>query len=232
MLGSNWFVFEETCRTLSLTCSHTIRSLVPRNESSIGMFHLRRSDKEQVILLIAHQGLHIPNLSYNMIAAFHMSEEDICLWSRLSDRTSSLITNQSFRLKLWRSYNIDFSRWQCLILYHYLLEILPVMLIFANRWWSRSIIDIYPGWNWHTRPQIGSLDLATLLNCPDAWLTTPLFGQWHWTELLMYNSKTTALCNHEPYLRRLSGTTNPQIKCWISLNDVRLRITTYPSLPE
>jgi hypothetical protein len=81
VLGSNCIVFEETGRTID------VYSFDPKMGSSerkvvSGAFAFDDPNSGQVILLIVHQGLHIPHLTYSLIPPFQMRENDVVVNER------------------------------------------------------------------------------------------------------------------------------------------------------
>jgi hypothetical protein len=81
VLGSNCVVFEDTGRTI------TVHSYDPELGSSVwkvvsAAFAYDDPVNGQTILLIVHQGLHIPHLPYSLIPPFQMRENDIIVNER------------------------------------------------------------------------------------------------------------------------------------------------------
>jgi hypothetical protein len=76
VLGSNCYVFEETGKTVNVfsydpklgsTTSNVVSGCLSYDDPTSG----------RVILLIVHQGLHMPHLSYSLIPPFQMRENNI-----------------------------------------------------------------------------------------------------------------------------------------------------------
>jgi hypothetical protein len=81
VLGSNCAIFEETGRTIDVYAyDHTMGSTTRKVVS--GVFAYDDPDNGQVILLVVHQGLHIPHLRYSLIPPFQMRENDVVVNER------------------------------------------------------------------------------------------------------------------------------------------------------
>jgi hypothetical protein len=81
VLGSNCFVYEETGRTIDV---YSYDAMLGSSERKVvsGVFASDDPNDGRVILLIVHQGLHIPHLSYSLIPPFQMWENDIIVKDR------------------------------------------------------------------------------------------------------------------------------------------------------
>jgi hypothetical protein len=76
VLGSNCFVFEETNRTINVYSYDPKMGSHERKVVS-GVFAYDDPTTGKVTLLIVHQGLHVPHLTYSLIPPFQMRENDI-----------------------------------------------------------------------------------------------------------------------------------------------------------
>ena len=76
ILGANVHVFEDTgCTVDVFTYDPKLGSSTRKSVSSC--FAYDDPNCGQVILLVDHQGLHIPHLDYSLILPFQMRENDI-----------------------------------------------------------------------------------------------------------------------------------------------------------
>jgi hypothetical protein len=78
VLGSNCFVFEETNRTINVYSYDPKMGSHERKVVS-GVFAYDDPSNGRVILLIVHQGIHVPHLTYSLIPPFQMRENDIVI---------------------------------------------------------------------------------------------------------------------------------------------------------
>jgi hypothetical protein len=76
VLGSNCIVFEETGRTIDVFSYDPKLGSTERKVVS-GTFAYDDPDTGRVVLLIVHQGLHIPHLTYSLIPPFQMRENGV-----------------------------------------------------------------------------------------------------------------------------------------------------------
>jgi hypothetical protein len=81
VLGSNCFIFEETGRTIDVYPFDPTLGSTKRNVVS-GCFAYDDPETGQVILLIVHQGLHIPHLAYSLLPPFQLWENDVVVNDR------------------------------------------------------------------------------------------------------------------------------------------------------
>ena len=92
VLGSNCHVFEETGRTVEVFSYDPNLGSTTRNVVS-GCFALDDPDTGSVILLIVHQGLHIPHLEYSLIPPFQLRENDVIVNDRPKFQTKNPTEN-------------------------------------------------------------------------------------------------------------------------------------------
>jgi hypothetical protein len=76
VLGSNCIVLEETGRTIDVFSYDPKLGSTERKVVS-GTFAYDDPDTGRVVLLIVHQGLHIPHLTYSLIPPFQMRENGV-----------------------------------------------------------------------------------------------------------------------------------------------------------
>jgi hypothetical protein len=90
VLGSNCFVFEELGRKINV---YSYDPKLGATERAVVSCCLAYDDPNtgQVVLLIVHQGLHIPHLGYSLIPPFQMRENDVVV----NDRPKFQTTNPS-----------------------------------------------------------------------------------------------------------------------------------------
>jgi hypothetical protein len=89
VLGSNCYVFKETGKTVNVfSYNPALGGLTARNVIS-GFFAYDNLCSSRVILLIVHQGLHIPHLGYSLIPPFQMRENDVIVNDRPKFQTRS-----------------------------------------------------------------------------------------------------------------------------------------------
>jgi hypothetical protein len=81
VLGSNCYVFEETGKTVNVFSYDPKLGLTTSNVIS-GCFSYDDLTSGSVILLIVHQGLHMPHLGYSLIPPFQMRENDVIVNDR------------------------------------------------------------------------------------------------------------------------------------------------------
>jgi hypothetical protein len=81
VLGSNCYVFEETGKTVNVFSYDPKLGSTTSNVVS-GCFSYDDPTSGRVILLIVHQGLHMPHLSYSLIPPFQMRENDVIVNDR------------------------------------------------------------------------------------------------------------------------------------------------------
>jgi hypothetical protein len=81
VLGSNCYVFEENGKTVNVFSYDPELGSMARNVVS-GCFAYDDPCSGRVILLIVHQGLHIPHLGYSLIPPFQMRENDVVVNNR------------------------------------------------------------------------------------------------------------------------------------------------------
>jgi hypothetical protein len=89
VLGSNCFVFEENGKTVNVFSYDPELSSMARNVISGSCFAYDDPCSGRVILLIVHQGLHIPHLGYSLIQPFQMRENDVIVNDRPKFQTRS-----------------------------------------------------------------------------------------------------------------------------------------------
>ena len=81
VLGSNCYVFEETSRTINVY-SYDPRLGSTERKVVSGCFAYDDPSTGQVVLLVVHQGLHIPHLAFSLIPPFQMRENDVVVNDR------------------------------------------------------------------------------------------------------------------------------------------------------
>jgi hypothetical protein len=88
VLGSNCYVFEENGKTVNVFSFDPELGSTARNVVS-GCFAYDDPCSGRVMLLIVHQGLHIPHLGYSLIPPFQMRENDVVVNDRPKFQTRS-----------------------------------------------------------------------------------------------------------------------------------------------
>jgi hypothetical protein len=88
VLGSNCYVFEETVKTGNVF-SYDPKLGSTTSNVVFGCFSYDDPTSGRVILLIVHQGLHMPHLSYSLIPPFQMRENDIIVNDRPKFQTTN-----------------------------------------------------------------------------------------------------------------------------------------------